>query len=135
MIRTFLSSSLSLFLLLTAAPLLGCSVKAGGSVDLNSDPGESNPDEAAFPALWASAWCDRAYECDQGNFESSWSSHDDCVADKSGDAQFTSDWQDLICGDFDPAAAEACISAINDGDCGDWADDDWKGECQAVYGR
>lgn len=121
-------SSLSATLLLTGL-LPACSVSGNGAVDLHPDP-----DEQDFPSEWASAWCDRAYECDQADFENTWSSHDACVADKSDDAQFAAEWSDLLCDDYDAAAAGECISAIDDGDCADWSDDDWKGECANVYG-
>ncbi len=109
------------------AVLAGCAVSNGSITGAPIS-------EQDFPDAWADAWCDRAYECAQGDFEDDWSDHDSCVADKSDDAEFASDWSDLLCGDYDEDGADSCLSAIRAGSCDDWSDEEWKNECQAVYG-
>jgi hypothetical protein len=103
----------------------GC--ESGGVID-------PDVDEQDFALEWAGVWCDRQAECDKADFQDSWTSMDECVGERSDDAEFSAEWGDLLCGDYDESAASVCLSAMGSMQCDDWANDEWRNECAAVYG-
>ena len=56
------------------------------------------------------------------------------MADKSSDENFKTEWQDLLCSNYDAKEAQSCIDTMDAQSCSDWADNDWQTECNNVYG-
>jgi hypothetical protein len=120
MYRTMCVTALVLPLLLG-----GCDGKGAVSSEI---------DEQDFPAEWAAVWCDRQEECAAADFESSWSSTQECEDEKGDDAEFATDWGDLFCGSYDSSAASECLTTVQTMGCDDWANEEWRNECDRVYG-
>lgn len=90
--------------------------------------------ETEFQQSWASTWCDRQEECALADFELAWQDKEACKDAKTNLAEFNSDWDDLVCGDFSRSAGATCLQAMRSLACDDWSDDDWRSECSLVYG-
>ncbi|MBA2321872.1 MAG: hypothetical protein H0V89_12050 [Deltaproteobacteria bacterium] len=95
---------------------------------------EESPEELAFQRDWAAGWCDRQAECAQADYDSQWQDNEECIDNKSTDAEFNSAFGDILCGDFDAGNTQACLDAMDDADCADWSNNEWRNECGLVYG-
>ena len=91
-------------------------------------------DELAFQRAWAQSWCERQEECALADFEAKWTDVTECTDAKANLAEFNGSWGDLICGDFDKAAGDTCVTSVRGLTCEAWSDEDWQTECLLVYG-
>lgn len=118
-----------MILALASLLLTGCYLDAEGRPSVDPEI-----DEQDFPSVWAANWCSRESSCDPAEFDDNWDDADSCRADVGDDADFAADWGDMFCGSYDADAAMECVRAMNEMSCADFNDDEWRNECEAVFG-
>ncbi len=84
--------------------------------------------EARFAEAYARAQCDQEQRCHLAEFETSYSSLEDCIFDATVDeVEIPEDC------DYDSSAANDCLSALRSADCTGYDVGEWADECEAIY--
>jgi len=88
-------------------------------------------DEAVYTERRAAAECGRIERCYLGEFESQFSSRDDCesaVAD-----ELEQELELLEDCEYDPREAKRCVHRVNTMSCEDWIEKGTAGACDLVF--
>jgi hypothetical protein len=120
---------------LSLACLSGCDADAAHRArEAAESPTRPAVAEAAFPREWARTRCEREASCDRADFHQEWGSLSECIDLRSTGTDFANDWHELVCGAYDPVAADHCLDALDADTCADFDRGAWRDACVAVYG-